>query len=250
MKNSIIKPFWFLLIIIFLVWEESAAGLNSLILPSLREIYFALKEITLSGILLNSFLITLKRTLIAYSLAILIGIISALLFHRFRLLERTFRPLITIIQAAPPVVWVSLAVVWFGVAEDLTPIFIIFIVSLPIIFVNIFQALEEMDTDLVEMARAYSTPRQRILKEIYLPSLLPALVSALSIGFAFAWKASVFAEFIASSSGIGYQLSRANSLLATDKLFAWTFILILFMLFVEYYLLERLKKHVSRWKNV
>jgi len=249
MKNSIIKPFWILLFFIFLIWERSAAGLNSLILPSIGESYQALKEIALSGILLESFIITLRRTLIAYGLAVILGIIIALLLYRFKILQRTFRPLITVIQATPPVVWVSLAVVWFGVADDLTPIFLIFIVSLPVIFVNIFQGLEDMNVELVEMARAYSTPRYRILKEIYLPSLLPALVSALSIAFAFAWKSSVFAEFIASSSGIGYQLSRANSMMATDRLFAWTIVLILFMLFVEYYLLEKLKKHVSRWKN-
>jgi NitT/TauT family transport system permease protein len=249
MKNFIIKPFWVLLFLIFLIWEKSAAGLNSLILPSIGESYQALKEIALSGILVESFLITLRRTLIAYGLAVIAGVIIALLLHRFKILQRTFRPLITIIQATPPVVWVSLAVVWFGVADDLTPIFLIFIVSLPVIFVNIFQGLEDMNTELVEMALAYSTPRYRILKEIYFPSLLPALVSALSIAFAFAWKSSVFAEYIASSSGIGYQLSRANSMMATDQLFAWTIILILFMLFVEYYLLEKLKKHVSRWKN-
>ncbi|PUU87583.1 ABC transporter permease, partial [Halanaerobium sp.] len=235
MKNSIIKPFWILLFFIFLIWERSAAGLNSLILPSIGESYQALKEIALSGILLESFIITLRRTLIAYGLAVILGIITALLLYRFKILQRTFRPLITVIQATPPVVWVSLAVVWFGVADDLTPIFLIFIVSLPVIFVNIFQGLEDMNVELVEMARAYSTPRYRILKEIYLPSLLPALVSALSIAFAFAWKSSVFAEFIASSSGIGYQLSRANSMMATDRLFAWTIVLILFMLFVEYY---------------
>ncbi len=249
MKNFIIKPFWLLLIIIFLVWEKSAAGLNSLILPSPEETYLALKEITLSGVLLSSFIITLKRTIIAYGLAVLAGVITALLLHRFDLLKKTFRPLITIVQATPPVVWVSLAVVWFGVADDLTPIFLIFIVSVPVIFINIFQGLEEMNRELIEMAKAYSTPNRRIIKEIYLPSLLPALVSALSVAFAFAWKSSVFAEFVASSSGIGYQLSRANSMLATDRLFAWTIILILFMLFVEYYLLEKLKEKVSRWKN-
>lgn len=249
MKNFIIKPFWILLFFIFLIWERSAAGLNSLILPSIGESYQALKAIALSGILFESFIITLRRTLIAYGLAVILGIIIALLLYRFKLLQRTFRPLITVIQATPPVVWVSLAVVWFGVADDLTPIFLIFIVSLPVIFVNIFQGLEDMNLELVEMARAYSTPKHRILKEIYFPSLLPALVSALSIAFAFAWKSSVFAEFIASSSGIGYQLSRANSMMATDRLFAWTIVLIIFMLFVEYYLLEKLKKHVSRWKN-
>src|SRR6056297_181638 len=249
MKNFIIKPFWVLLFVIFLIWERSAAGLNSLILPSIGESYQALKEIALSGILVESFFITLNRTLIAYGLAVIAGIILALLLNHFKFLQKTFRPLITIIQATPPVVWVSLAVVWFGVADDLTPIFLIFIVSMPVIFVNIFQGLEELNTELVEMAQAYSTSKYRILKEIYFPSLLPALVSALSIAFAFAWKSSVFAEFIASSSGIGYQLSRANSMMATDRLFAWTIILVLFMLFVEYYLLEKLKKYVSRWKN-
>lgn len=249
MRNFIIKPFWLLLLLVFLIWEIGAAGLNSLILPSVGETFQALKEITLSGILAKSFLITFKRTIIAYSLAVLFGIILALLLHRFQLLAKTLRPLITIVQATPPVIWVSLAVVWFGVSADLTPIFLIFIVSVPVIFVNIFQALEEMDTDLIEMAKAYSTPNFKILREIYLPSLLPALVSALSIAFAFAWKSSVFAEFIASASGIGYQLSRANSMLATDKLFAWAIVLILFMLFVEYYLLEKLKNYVSRWKN-
>lgn len=249
MKNFIIKPFWLLLLLILLIWEIGAAGLNSLTLPSVGETYQALSEIVLSGSLSHSFLITLKRTLIAYTLAVLVGITLALLLHRFQLLAKTLRPLITIIQATPPVLWVSLAVVWLGVSADLTPIFLIFIVSVPVIFVNIFQALEEMNTDLIEMAHAYSTPSFKILKEIYLPALLPALVSALSIAFAFAWKSSVFAEFIASSSGIGYQLSRANAMLATDKLFAWAIILISFMLLVEYLFLEKLKSYVSRWKN-
>jgi len=249
MKNSIIKPFWFVLIILILIWEQSAAGMNSLILPSVGETYQALKELAETGVLYRSFFITLERTVIAYTMAVIVGIVLALLMHRFSFFKRAFRPLITLIQATPPVVWIALAVIWFGVAEDLTPIFLIFIVSMPVIFVNIFQGIEEMNTDLIEMAEAYSTPRLRILKEIYLPSLLPSLVSALSIAFAFAWKSSVFAEFIGSSSGIGYQLSRANSMLATDKLFAWTIVLLLFMVFVEYYLLEKLKARVSRWKN-
>ena len=249
MKNFIFKPFWFVFIILILIWEQGAAGMNSLILPSAGETLAALKELSSSGLLYSSFFITLERTVIAYSAAVIIGIMLALLMHRFLLFKKAFRPLITLIQATPPVVWIALAVIWFGVAEDLTPIFLIFIVSMPVIFVNIFQGLDEMNNDLIEMAEAYSTPRFRIIKEIYLPSLMPSLVSALSIAFAFAWKSSVFAEFIGSSSGIGYQLSRANSMLATDMLFAWTAVLLLFMVFVEYYLLEKLKSRVSRWKN-
>jgi NitT/TauT family transport system permease protein len=75
------------------------------------------------------------------------------------------------------------------------------------------------------------------------------MVSALSIGFAFAWKSTVFAEYLGSSSGIGFALSMANANLETDKLFAWAIILILLMLIVEYFFLRPFQNKVTRWKN-
>ncbi|MGM0601970.1 MAG: ABC transporter permease [Bacillota bacterium] len=248
MKNFITKPFWLFLILVFLLWNQLALHFNELILPSPAETLAELNSIIKSGVFVKSLFITLKRTLIGYLAAVISGSFLAVVMKKFNFLKRGLRPFITIIQAAPPVVWIALAVVWFGVAEDLTPIFLIFIVSMPVIFVNIFQGIESIDYDLVEMAEAYSIPKYKIFRDIYLPGILPSAVSALSIAFSFAWKSSVFAEFIGSSSGIGYQLSMANSNLETAELFAWTAVLVVFMLFVEYFLLERLKKKVSRWR--
>lgn len=248
MKNFITKPFWIFLLLFLLFWNQLAAHFNTLILPSPAETLVELNSIIKNGVLIKSLFITLKRTFIGYLAAVIIGFVLAVVLKKYNFLSRALRPFITIIQAAPPVVWIALAVVWFGVAEDLTPIFLIFIVSMPVIFVNIFQGIDSIDYGLIEMAEAYSTPKYKIFREIYIPGILPSTVSALSIAFSFAWKSSVFAEFIGSSSGIGYQISMANSNLKTAELFAWTVVLVVFMLFVEYYLLEKLKRKVSRWR--
>ncbi len=252
MKRSIIKqylPAVFSFFLIYLIWKTAAVNMHPLILPGPEKTFQALREIWRTGELLSNISITLKRTMIGYGSSVVAGILFALLLNKSSLINRALRPLITVIQATPPVVWVALAVTWFGIADDLTPIFLIFVVSLPVIFINIYQGLSGLDSELLEMAILYQSSEWKIVKDIYLPALLPAFVSALSIGFAFAWKASVFAEFIGSSSGVGFALSMANNNLQTAKLFAWTIILIIFMLLVEYVFLAWLQKRVGRWKD-
>ncbi len=255
MINSITKKIYsfslnitgFLVVII--IWSIFARGLNPLILPSPRETVLALKELLSSGKLTISLLITLRRTFAGYILAILMGVLCALILNKYRVIRKIIRPLITVIQTTPPVIWIALAVIWFGIAEDLTPIFLIFIVTFPVIFINVAEGLENIDKELIEMARVYFCSDKQIFFHIYIPSLVPYLASALSIGFAFAWKATIFAEFIGSSSGVGFALSMANSNLQTDILFAWTVVLVGLMLAMEYLLIRPLQRKVTEWRR-
>jgi NitT/TauT family transport system permease protein len=237
--------FW----VVLLIWILVVDNYNPLILPSPEQVLNAIKELLLSGELYTNLLITLRRTIIGYSSAVLSGLVLALLLSQSMILNKILRPIITVIQATPPIIWLSMAIIWFGIAEDLTPIFLIFVVTLPVIFINFLEGIKDIDQDLIEMARVYSCKRKKILLHIYLPALVPHMVSALSIGFAFAWKSTVFAEYLGSSSGIGFALSMANANLETDKLFAWAIILILLMLIVEYFFLRPFQNKVTRWKN-
>ncbi|MFW5971885.1 MAG: ABC transporter permease [Bacillota bacterium] len=246
-KRFLVGTIGILVVLIF--WAVLSKRFHPLILPSPGETFAAIKELLGSGKLFSNVFITVRRTFIGYSLAILAGSLLAFILKSSRFWQYFFRPLITIIQTTPPVLWIALAVIWFGIADDLTPIFLIFIVTFPIIFVNVFSGLDSIDKGLVEMARFYRTSHRKILFWIYLPSLIPHLVSAASIGLAFAWKSTIFAEFIGSSSGIGFELSMANSNLHTEKLFAWAIVLIFLMLFLEYGLIQPLKAYVTRWNK-
>ncbi|MFW6409906.1 MAG: ABC transporter permease [Halanaerobiales bacterium] len=245
--NFLLSTTFFMVVLI--IWGIMAERFNPLLLPSPVRVGKALLDLMYSPEFYRHLTVTLKRTLFGYGGAVGMGILTALLLSTSSFWQRVIRPVITVIQATPPIIWLALAVIWFGIAEDLTPIFLIFMVTFPIIFVNIFAGIQDIDIKLVEMARLYRCSRKKIIWEIYLPALFPHLISALSIGFAFAWKSTVFAECLGSSSGVGYALSVANSNLATDYLFAWAIILISFMLIVEYLILKPLQKKVTRWKK-
>lgn len=237
--------FW----VVLIGWMILADNFNPLILPSPTQVMDALITLYKTGELQQHFLVSIRRTFIGYSSAVIFGFVLALILAKSWFLRKVFRPVITVIQSTPPIIWLVLAVIWFGISDDLTPIFLIFVVSLPIIFINIYEGIKSIDNDLIEMAFVFNSSRKKILKEIYFPSLIPYLLSALSIAFAFAWKSTVFAEYLGSSSGVGYALSVANSNLETAELFAWAIVLVVFMLIVEYLILTPLQSKVMRWRE-
>lgn len=237
------------ILVVLILWNILAKKYHPLILPSPKETLGALKHLVESGQVWTNTIITFRRTAAGYAAALVFGLLTALLLKASHFLQSLIRPVITVVQIIPPVIWVVLAVLWFGIADDLTPVFLIFIVTFPIVFINIFTGLESIDVNLVEMAVVYRCSKTKIITDIYLPALVPHFVSALSLGLSFAWKSTIFAEFIGSSSGIGFALSMANANLETEKLFAWTIILVLVMLVFEYGLLYPLNKKVTRWKQ-
>ncbi len=255
MKNFTSNKFYALVLstsgflVVLFIWGIFARNTNSLILPAPRETLLALKKLLYTGELYHNLLITVKRTMLGYGFALITGILLSLLLHKNKILQLILRPLITVIQTTPPVIWIVLAVIWFGIAEDLTPVFLIFTVTFPIIFINLFEGLQDISKELIEMAEVYSWNKKQVYLHIYYPALIPHLVSAVSIGFAFAWKSSVFAEFVGSASGVGFALSMANSNLQTAKLFAWAIVLVVLMLIIEYIIIKPVQKTVTRWRK-
>lgn len=237
------------LVVVLILWHLISKNYNPLLLPSPQETMEALEKLWHSGQLWTNTTITFRRTVAGYFAALTLGLFTALLFKASRVLQALFRPVITVSQIIPPVIWIVLAVLWFGIADDLTPIFLIFIVTFPVVFISIFSGLEGIDLSLVEMAKVYRCSRAKIISEVYLPALVPHFVSAVSLGLSFAWKSTIFAEFIGSSSGIGFAISMANANLETEKLFAWAVVLIFLMLVFEYGILTPLSNRVTRWKR-
>ncbi len=237
------------LLVVLLFWLLLSRRYHPLILPSPSETLAAMQGLWQSGELWKNTVITLRRTVVGYSFALFFGILIALLLKSSRILQDLFRPVITIIQIIPPIIWVVIAVIWFGIADDLTPVALIFIVTFPVVFVNVFSSLDSIDLKLVEMAKVYRCSQWKIITNIYLPTLIPHLVSAISVGMSFAWKSSIFAEFIGSNSGVGFALSMANNNLETEKLFAWALVLIILMLIFEYGILLPIQRRVTRWNR-
>lgn len=223
---------------LLIAWHMAAKELSPLILPGPGVTWARLMRLFTTGEVARQLWISLRRTVVGFALAYFTALLLGLSMHRWRFVRLLLQPWLIAVQMMPTVIWLIFAVLWFGIAREKTPIFVVFIVCLPVVLVQIREGLMAIPQELVDLAALEPMGFFNYAINVAWPSLRPFLLSAATLGFSFAWRSVVIAEFIGSSSGLGYQLSRSYHNLATDEVFAWAIVLILLMwlwqsLFVE-----------------
>ena len=188
---------------------------------------------------------TMLRILCGLILGVLVGCLLAVVTTAVPFLSALFQPLLHLVKATPVASFIILALVW--IKKDSVPVFITFLIVLPILWANVCEGIRQTDVGLLEMANVFRLGRKKTLTAIYLPSVLPYFASGATTAMGLAWKAGVAAEVIAMSNhAIGYQLYRSKINLETADLFAWTAVVILLSVLLEALLRLLLKKRKGR----
>ncbi|WP_343210352.1 ABC transporter permease [Anaerolentibacter hominis] len=185
-----------------------------------------------------------------FFLALLAGILLAAFSYYSRLVRELMSPVMKVIQATPVASFIILALIWIN-SKNLA-VLISFLIVLPVVYSNVLRGFLETDRKLLEMARVFNIPFFLKMRYIFLPSVRPYLISAISVGLGLCWKAGVAAEVIGlPANSIGAELYDAKLYLLTPELFAWTFVIILLSMGFEklvMYLIRRISG--NRVKNV
>lgn len=154
------------------------------------------------------------------------GIIIGCLACRFRILKELLEPLILLMKSVPVASFVILALIWIG-SKNLS-VFISFIMVFPVIYINTLAGLAAADIRLLEMARVFRIPALKKIRYIFIPALMPYLISGCNVALGMSWKSGIAAEVIGVPSGtIGEHLYLSKIYLSTSELFAWTIVIIL-----------------------
>ena len=105
---------------------------------------------------------------------------------------------------------------------------------LPIVYVNTIAGLASTDPKLLEMARVFHMPALKKVRYIYVPALMPYLVSGCKTALGMSWKSGIAAEVIGLPSGsLGERLYTAKVYFQTEDLFAWTAVIVAVSLIFE-----------------
>lgn len=232
----------------FALWDFGNQLYGDLVLPTPKDTFIAMFEILNDSAMQSEIMLTIKRALIGFALAVLVGSILGLLAGFFITASVMSRPIVTILFGMPPIAWIVLAMIWFGMG-DTTVIFTVFVASFPIVFVGALQGTRTMEGNLQEMADSFHLPFSMKLFDIYLPHIFsyifPAFISALGMS----WKIVVMAELLSTSDGLGAALAVARSQLETSTALALVSIMIASLLLIEYLILEPIKKEVEAWRD-
>ena len=232
----------------FALWDFGNQIYGDLILPSPKETFIALSTILSDSSMQKEIFITIKRAIFGFGLAVLVGSILGLLAGLFTTASIMSRPIVTILFGMPPIAWIVLAMIWFGMG-DITVIFTVFIASFPIVFIGALQGTRTIEGDLKQMTDSFHLPFSMKLFDLYLPHIFsyifPAYISALGMS----WKIVIMAELLATSDGLGSALAIARSQLETSTALAIVSIMIGSLLLIEYLILEPIKKEIEAWRN-
>jgi NitT/TauT family transport system permease protein len=208
-------------------WKALSLYLGSdIILPPPEKILFT--SLRLFGD--DRFLAIVGTTILRGALGFLISLVLGLGLGILAGINPNFntfmRPIIISIRTIPIIALILLALIWLG--SDFVPIFIALLTMFPFIYTNVTDGIKSVDPDLVEMATFYRVGKSRIIKELYIPAILPFIFSGASSAIGIGWRAIITGEVLSQPEyGIGTLMQAAQTFLNVDAVIAWTLVAVI-----------------------
>ena len=214
------------MLLALLVWQLAAASLSSsLLLVSPLRVLERLCGLVREPQFYAAVGFSFVRIVAGFLLGLGCGTLLAVAASRWHLAEVLLWPYVTVIKTTPVASFIILCLIWLDSSS--LPVFISFLMVLPIVYANMLEGIRQTDQKLLEMAKLFRVGAGRRLLYIYLPQLRPYLITACSVALGLSWKAGIAAEVIGMPDGsIGERLYEAKVYLNSADLFAWTVVII------------------------
>ena len=209
--------YWLLPVVILGLWYSlTVAGIvHDYTVPSPVKVFHTAGKLLLDGTLVGHLAASILRVLEGFLIALLLGLITGIAAGLIPRFEHFTEFILQLLKPIPPIAWIPLAILWFGI-EEASKIYIITIGAFFPIFLNTLNGIRNIDPKYLELARVYEVPRREVICKIILPGALPFIMTGLRLGLAGAWICVVAAEMIAATHGIGYMLMDARSMARPD----------------------------------
>ena len=119
------------------------------------------------------------------------------------------------LRPVPPLAWIPLSILWFGIGDTQNQ-FIIFLGIFFPILLNTFAGVVGVEPNLIRAARCLGASEWEVLRRVVLRAALPQIVTGIRIGLGVGWMALVAAELVGANSGLGFLINDARTVLRTD----------------------------------
>jgi ABC-type nitrate/sulfonate/bicarbonate transport system permease component len=169
-----------------------------------------------NGVLFIHILKSMERVLIAFFIASLLAIPLGIAIGWWKRCEDMVDPLMEILRPIPPLAWIPLGILWFGIGDPQN-IFIIFLGVFFPVLVNTISGVKGVEKNLIWGAMTLGANERQIFREIVLPGSLPFILTGLRVGLGVGWMCLVAAELVASTRGLGFMIQDARYLLLTER---------------------------------
>ncbi|HLQ85560.1 MAG TPA: ABC transporter permease [Salinisphaeraceae bacterium] len=231
------------------LWQLSAGPLgwvDPFYLPPPAAIGATLVQLFADGGIYSHLEATFGAALMGLALGLLVGALCGFVAALVPLLAELLEPVMVLLNAIPRVILAPLFIIWLGIGIG-SKVALSFILVVVLTFFSVYNGIRAVDASLVERVRTLGGGTWVLLREVYVPSVVSWVMSNLRVSVGFAFTGAVVGEFVASTRGLGYLLSFAQSTYNAALSLALIFlvVVVVMLLFAGAGWLER---RLLRWK--
>ncbi|EPY5521940.1 taurine ABC transporter permease TauC [Klebsiella aerogenes] len=240
-----------LAVLLAIWWAVTALQLISpLFLPSPWQVLQKLLTIAgpqgfMDATLWQHLAASLTRIAIALVLAAIVGVPVGIAMGLSPTVREILDPLIELYRPVPPLAWLPLVIIWFGIGE--TPkILLIYLAIFAPVVMSTLAGVKSAQQVRVRAAQSLGASRAQVLWLVILPGALPEILTGLRIGLGVGWSTLVAAELIAATRGLGFMVQSAGEFLATDVVLAGIAVIAIIAFVLELGL-RALQRRLTPW---
>ena len=221
MKISKIFKGFLVIVAASFIWQACATFnvINTSLLPSPKQIIIALAKLFQSTEIYNDILSSLWRVTIGFVLAAFLGILVGFLFGSFKNVKMYFNPVLEILRPIPPIAFIPIAILWFGIGNGPAYFLVCFGAFFPI-FTSTYFGVVNVKPIHTNAALWLGATRKMLIFDVILPSAAPYIVAGLKTGIGVAWFCVIAAELVGAQSGLGYMIQLNRLTLQSANVFA------------------------------
>lgn len=237
------------LVVFLLIWEAIARSgfVETHLLPPPSTLPKTLASEIKLGIWQAMVWASLRHYTLGFVLGSVLGVTLGICVALFPRVEASQAWLARIFRPIPPLAWIPFAIIWFGITETAAA----FIISIGIFWINYFTAMaavQAVDKDLIEVARAFGhRSMPALLQKVILPGAAPGILSGLRAGLGQGWMTVVAAELF-GIAGIGQRMIEASGLLASEVVVLYMFS-IAGLYGISDYVFVRIQSRILAWQR-
>ncbi|MDI4649602.1 ABC transporter permease [Cohnella hashimotonis] len=205
-------------VIALAVWQLGAWIYGPDIIPGPVETWGGARELLSDGTLLKDIGISFYRVIAGWSLGSLVAIPLGLIIGRVAVIRVFAEPFLNFIRFIPPIAFITLFLVWFGIGEQ-SKVALIMYATLFIVMINTLVGVLSLEEDKVRSARSMGASEWQILLHVVIPATTPYMFTGIRLAMGTSYMAIIGAEMMAANEGVGFLIWNSRLFFRTDWIF-------------------------------
>jgi taurine transport system permease protein len=162
-------------------------------------------------------------------------------------LRGIFDPIIEAYRPIPPLAYLPLVVIWFGIGEG-AKVLLIYLAIVPAVALSTAAGVRGVPVERINAARTLGATRLQVLRHVVLPNALPEILVGTRIGLSVGWSTLVAAELVAATRGLGFMIQTASNFLVTDVVIVGILSIAIIAFAIEF-AMRLLERRLTPWKG-